>query len=89
MLKTDQGLDGDSLSYLDSMERSDSEERKRLRERQLMDEGKYVHFFSNYLEATFDYARALWEQKKQEEQDLLFRDVEEIKELARAKMFGK
>eukprot|EP00090_Calanus_glacialis_P021912 TRINITY_DN33788_c0_g1_i1.p1 TRINITY_DN33788_c0_g1~~TRINITY_DN33788_c0_g1_i1.p1 ORF type:complete len:454 (+),score=113.33 TRINITY_DN33788_c0_g1_i1:334-1695(+) len=72
VLKTDQGFDGESLSYLDSMERSDSEERKRLRERQLMDEG-----------------RAIWEQKKQEEQDLLFRDVEEIKDLARAKMFGK
>ena len=34
-------------------------------------------------------SRAIWEQKKQEEQDLLFRDVEEIKDLARAKMFGK
>ena len=40
VLKTDQGLDGDSLSYLDSMERSESEERKRQRERQLMEEGR-------------------------------------------------
>jgi len=72
VLKTDQGLDGDSLHYLDTMDRTDSEERKRLKERQVMEEG-----------------RALWERKKQEEQDLLFRDVEEIKELARAKMFGK
>ena len=42
VLKTDQGLDGDSLSYLDSMERSDSEERKRARERQLMEEGRSI-----------------------------------------------
>ena len=33
--------------------------------------------------------RALWAQKKNEEQDLLFRDIEEIKEFARSKMFGK
>jgi len=72
VLKSDQCFDGDSISYLDSMERSDSEERRRVREKQLMEEG-----------------RALWEKKKQEEHDLLFRDVEEIKELARAKMFGK
>ena len=51
--------------------------------------GSMFTFFSNYLKATFDYSRALWQQKKQEEQDLLFRDVEEIKELSRAKMFGK
>lgn len=31
----------------------------------------------------------LWEQKKQEERDFLFRDVEELKELSRQKMFGR
>ena len=50
MLKTDHGLDGDSLSYLDMMERSSQEERRRERERQLMDEGKYgSHHVSYYL----------------------------------------
>jgi len=72
VLKTDHGLDGDSLSYLDSMERNSQEEERRARERQLMDEG-----------------RQLWQQKRAEEQDLATRDVEEIKELARLKMFGK
>ena len=31
----------------------------------------------------------LWEQKKQDERDFLFRDVEELKELSRQKMFGR
>ena len=35
-------LDGDSLSYLDMMERSIQEERRRERERQIMDEGKQL-----------------------------------------------
>ena len=42
VLKTDHGLDGDSLSYLDMMERNSQEDRRRARERQLMEEGKYV-----------------------------------------------
>ena len=33
--------------------------------------------------------RALWERKKKEEEDLLFRDLEELKELSRSKMFGR
>ena len=33
--------------------------------------------------------RALWELKKQEERDTLFRDTEELKELRRQKMFGR
>ena len=33
--------------------------------------------------------RILWEKKKKEEEDLLFRDLEELKELSRAKMFGR
>ena len=33
-------LDGDSLSYLDMMERSIQEERRRERERNIMEEGK-------------------------------------------------
>lgn len=72
VLKTDQGLDGDSLSYLDMMERNNQEEQRRAREKQLMEEGK-----------------ALWQQKKMEEQDLQSRDVEEIKDLSRNKMFGR
>ena len=35
-------MDGDSLSYLDMMERSIQEERRRERERQIMDEGKQL-----------------------------------------------
>ena len=31
----------------------------------------------------------LWERKKQEERDYLFRDVEELKQLNRQKMFGR
>lgn len=72
VLKTDHGLDGDSLSYLDMMERNSQEDRRRVRERQLMEEGK-----------------ALWQQKHQEEMDLASRDMEEIKELSRGKMFGR
>ena len=34
-------------------------------------------------------SRALWERKKKEEEDLLFRDLEELKELSRSKMFGR
>ena len=41
MLRTDYGLDGDSLSYQDRVERSEQEEQRRARERMLMDEGKY------------------------------------------------
>ena len=33
--------------------------------------------------------RAMWRQKKAEEAELLFRDIEEVKEFARQKMFGK
>lgn len=101
MLKTDKDLDGDSLSYLDSMERTVSEERRRDREKQLMREGKVgTHFnlrksycakFPLYglsLQIRF-CLQALWEQKKAEEQQLLFRDLEELKELSRSKMFGR
>ena len=34
-------------------------------------------------------ARALWMMKKQEERDVLFKDIEELRELARWKMFGR
>ena len=40
VLKTDHGLDGDSLSYLDMMERNTEEENRRARERVIMDEGR-------------------------------------------------
>ena len=33
--------------------------------------------------------RNLWRQKKAEEAEVLFRDVEDVKEFARQKMFGK
>merc|ERR1719322_1509528 len=33
--------------------------------------------------------RALWELKKQEERETLFRDTEELRELRRQKMFGR
>ena len=72
ILRTDYGLDGDSLSYEDRMERKEVEEGRRAKERQLMDEG-----------------RNLWRQKKAEEADMLFRDIEDVKEFARQKMFGK
>ena len=72
ILRTDYGLDGDSLSYEDRMERKELEEGRRAKERQLMDEG-----------------RNLWRQKKAEEAEMLFRDIEDVKEFARQKMFGK
>ena len=34
-------------------------------------------------------SREMWRQKKAEEADLLFRDIEELKEFSRKKMFGK
>ena len=41
VLRTDNSADGDSsLSYLDRMERSSAEERRRQRERKMMEEGK-------------------------------------------------
>ena len=40
VLKTDQDLDGVPLSYIDMMERTESEERRREREKQIMREGK-------------------------------------------------
>ena len=40
VLKVDSGLDGDSLSYMDMMERHSAEERRRLRERDIMEEGR-------------------------------------------------
>ena len=42
VLKTDHGLDGDSLSYLDMMERNKEEENRRARERIIMEEGRYI-----------------------------------------------
>ena len=35
------------------------------------------------------YLRELWEKKKKEEEDLLFRDLEELKGLQKSKMFGR
>jgi len=72
VLKTDHGLDGDSLSYLDMMERNSQEEQRRARERQLMDEG-----------------RSMWQTKRAEELELAARDMEEVKEMSRIKMFGR
>ena len=40
ILRTDYGLDGDSLSYEDRMERKGVEEERRAKERQLMEEGR-------------------------------------------------
>ena len=41
VLRTDNSVDGDTcLSYLDMMERSSAEERRRQRERKMMEEGK-------------------------------------------------
>ena len=36
-----------------------------------------------------DEGRNLWRQKKAEEAEMLFRDIEDVKEFARQKMFGK
>ena len=33
--------------------------------------------------------RAMWKQKKSEEAEMLFRDIEDVKEFSRKKMFGK
>ena len=40
ILRTDYGLDGDSLSYEDRLERREVEEQRRAKERQLMEEGR-------------------------------------------------
>ena len=40
VLRTDANLDGDSLSYMDMLERNSAEERRRERERTMMEEGK-------------------------------------------------
>ena len=40
VLKTEHSLNGDSLSYLDMMERNYVEENRRKRERMIMDEGR-------------------------------------------------
>ena len=42
VLKTEQSVIGDSLSYLDMMERTNMEESRRARERQIMEEGLWV-----------------------------------------------
>ena len=42
VLKTEQSVIGDSLSYLDMMERTNMEENRRARERQIMEEGLWV-----------------------------------------------
>ena len=39
-LKTDLSLGGDSISYLDRVEQNNIEENRRVRERQIMEEGK-------------------------------------------------
>ena len=39
VLKTEQSVIGDSLSYLDMMERNNVEDHRRARERQIMEEG--------------------------------------------------
>ena len=39
VLKTEQSVVGDSLSYLDMMERTNIEDHRRARERQIMEEG--------------------------------------------------
>lgn len=72
VLKTDHGLDGDSLSYLDMMERNKEEENRRARERIIMEEG-----------------RRLYNIKRQEEEQVNARDLEDIKELAKLRMFGR
>ena len=39
VLKTEQSVVGDSLSYLDKVERSNMEDHRRAKERQIMEEG--------------------------------------------------
>jgi len=72
VLKTEHSLNGDSLSYLDMMERNNVEENRRARERIIMDEG-----------------RAMWDQKRKEDDDLMHRETEEVREMSRNKMFGR
>ena len=42
MLKKEDGLAGDSLFYLDKLERTKEEEARKERERRVMQEGRYV-----------------------------------------------
>ena len=77
------------------MERRGVEEERRAKERQLMEEGRSDPVMSPhllYLPGTqnpkFPF-RAMWKQKKSEEAEMLFRDIEDVKEFSRKKMFGK
>ena len=45
--------------------------------------------FPSQIQLMADYIRALWVRKKQEERDVLFKDIEELRELGRMKMFGR
>lgn len=60
------------------------------KERQIVEEGRLVSAeivtWNHYPEII---VRSLWNLKKQEERDLLFRDVDELKQLQRLKMFGR
>ena len=42
VLRTDATIDGDSISYLDMMERQSAEDQRRARERVMMEEGKAI-----------------------------------------------
>ena len=57
------------------------------KERQIVEEGRLVRVTWNHSPELI--ARSLWNLKKQEERDLLFRDVDELKQLQRLKMFGR
>ena len=85
------------------MERRGVEEERRAKERQLMEEGRSDPVMSPhllYLPGSFwvphvitrtqsALFRAMWKQKKSEEAEMLFRDIEDVKEFSRKKMFGK
>ena len=57
-------------------------------EKQLMEEGKYDNN-RKYTKKRIIFLRALWNQKKQEEEEIMSRDVEEIRQIGRRKMFGR
>ena len=60
------------------------------KERQIVEEGRLVSVDivpRNHYPKLI--VRSLWNLKKQEERDLLFRDVDELKQLQRLKMFGR
>ena len=67
----------------------DEEDLRRERERHIVEEGRSAERFLSQIYHLADSRRALWMKKKQDEREILFKDIEELRELGRRKMFGR